>query len=53
MCLFLRHSYHVSEFKAQCAAIRRGLATVVPHTLLSLFTHEELGEPGLPNVLYT
>jgi hypothetical protein len=31
-----------SEFKEQTAAIRRGLATVVPYAVLSLFTWEEL-----------
>ena len=31
-----------NEFAQQCAAMRRGLATVVPYTLLSLFTAEEL-----------
>jgi len=34
---FRRH-----EFDKQCAAIRRGLATVVPYTLLSLFTWNEM-----------
>lgn len=30
------------EFSAQCAAIRRGLAAVVPYAALSLFTWAEL-----------
>jgi len=34
--------YRLHEFDPQCAAIRRGLATVVPYTLLSLFTWREL-----------
>eukprot|EP01006_Ploeotia_vitrea_P044625 TRINITY_DN66843_c2_g7_i1.p1 TRINITY_DN66843_c2_g7~~TRINITY_DN66843_c2_g7_i1.p1 ORF type:complete len:1251 (+),score=842.18 TRINITY_DN66843_c2_g7_i1:532-3753(+) len=42
--------YRKNEFAKQCAAMRRGLATVVPYTLLSMFTWEELqrevcGEP--------
>ena len=32
----------MEEFKTQCEAIRRGLATVVPYPLLSLFTWQEL-----------
>jgi hypothetical protein len=34
--------YRLNEFKVQCDAIRRGLATVVPFPLLSLFTWHEL-----------
>lgn len=34
--------YRADEFNSQAAAIRRGLATVVPFPLLSLFTWEEL-----------
>lgn len=34
--------YRLNEFKLQCEAIRRGLATVVPFPLLSLFTWYEL-----------
>jgi len=34
--------YRKSEFTLQCNAMRRGLATVVPYTMLSLFTWEEL-----------
>lgn len=34
--------YRLNEFKVQCEAIRRGLATVVPYPLLSLFTWHEL-----------
>jgi len=33
--------YRKNEFATQCQAIRRGLATVVPYTLLSLFTWQE------------
>jgi hypothetical protein len=35
-------NYRKSEFRAQCDAIKRGLATVIPYSLLSLFTWEEL-----------
>lgn len=35
-------AYRVNEFKVQSEAIRRGLATVVPHQVLSLLTWEEL-----------
>jgi len=35
-------AYRKSEFKQQCAAMRRGLACVVPYALLSLFTWNEL-----------
>jgi len=38
--LFTR--FRLSEFTDQCAAIRRGLATVVPISLLSLFSWQEL-----------
>eukprot|EP00475_Leptophrys_vorax_P044051 TRINITY_DN8686_c0_g1_i1.p1 TRINITY_DN8686_c0_g1~~TRINITY_DN8686_c0_g1_i1.p1 ORF type:complete len:636 (-),score=165.67 TRINITY_DN8686_c0_g1_i1:54-1961(-) len=34
--------FRVNEFKAQCDAMKRGLATVVPYPLLSLFTWQEL-----------
>ena len=34
--------YRKNEFKPQCAAMRRGLACVVPYALLSLFTWGEL-----------
>jgi len=34
--------YRLTEFEEQCEAIRRGLATVVPLQLLSLFTWQEL-----------
>jgi len=34
--------YRKNEFKEQCAAMRRGLACVVPYALLSLFTWNEL-----------
>jgi len=34
--------FRQNEFARQCAAIRRGLATVVPYTLLSLFTWQEM-----------
>ena len=34
--------FRVDEFSAQCQAIRRGLATVVPYRLLSLFTWRQL-----------
>src|SRR4051812_12314659 len=37
-------SSRLEEFKPQCAAMRRGLATVVPYAVLSLFTWEELGK---------
>jgi hypothetical protein len=35
-------AFRKKEFKVQCDAIRRGLATVVPLQLLSLFTWQEL-----------
>ncbi len=38
--------YRKNEFTVQCDAIRRGLATVVPYTLLSLFTWDELQMQG-------
>ena len=38
----LLQEYRFGEFSAQCAAIRRGLATVVPYAALSLFTWAEL-----------
>ena len=34
--------YRLTEFDDQCAAIRRGLATVVPISVLSVFTWQEL-----------
>jgi hypothetical protein len=34
--------YRRSEFSLQCDAMRRGLASVVPQALLSLFTWREL-----------
>jgi hypothetical protein len=34
--------FRVSEFKLQFEALRRGLATVVPHSLLSAYTWDEL-----------
>jgi len=34
--------YRKTEFTPMCEAMRRGLATIVPYTLLSLFTWEEL-----------
>eukprot|EP00466_Bigelowiella_natans_P014826 jgi/Bigna1/51607/estExt_Genewise1Plus.C_20019 len=34
--------YRKKEFQQQCAAIRRGLACVVPYPLLSIFAWEEL-----------
>lgn len=34
--------YRLNEFNTQCDAIRKGLATVVPYPLLSLFTWREL-----------
>lgn len=34
--------FRKSEFSVQCAAMRRGLATVVPVAMLSLFTWQEL-----------
>jgi hypothetical protein len=34
--------YRLTEFEHQCEAIRRGLGTVVPLQLLSLFTWQEL-----------
>jgi hypothetical protein len=34
--------YRLTEFEVQCEAIRRGLATVVPVQLLSLYTWQEL-----------
>ena len=40
--LRLLQQYRLNEFSVQCAAIRRGLATVVPYAVLSLFTAEEL-----------
>jgi len=32
----------LNEFRIQCAAIRRGLAAVVPASIFTLFTHSEL-----------
>eukprot|EP00954_Amorphochlora_amoebiformis_P026556 1380027-Amorphochlora_amoeboformis.AAC.1 len=32
----------LNEFRTQCAAIRRGLASVVPASVFTLFTHSEL-----------
>eukprot|EP00471_Norrisiella_sphaerica_P000773 CAMPEP_0184486476 /NCGR_PEP_ID=MMETSP0113_2-20130426/7955_1 /TAXON_ID=91329 /ORGANISM="Norrisiella sphaerica, Strain BC52" /LENGTH=4298 /DNA_ID=CAMNT_0026868373 /DNA_START=23 /DNA_END=12919 /DNA_ORIENTATION=- len=32
----------LNEFRTQCAAIRRGLASVVPASVFTLFTHQEL-----------
>lgn len=34
--------YRLSEFEVQCEAIRKGLGTVVPVQLLSLYTWQEL-----------
>ena len=34
-------NYRIHEFDEQCQAMRRGLATIVPYALLSLFTSEE------------
>jgi len=34
--------YKLNEYKVQCDAIRRGLATVVPYQILSLFTWRDL-----------
>eukprot|EP00823_Brevimastigomonas_motovehiculus_P001020 TRINITY_DN1143_c0_g3_i2.p1 TRINITY_DN1143_c0_g3~~TRINITY_DN1143_c0_g3_i2.p1 ORF type:complete len:806 (-),score=272.19 TRINITY_DN1143_c0_g3_i2:175-2481(-) len=34
--------YRKNEFTKQCEAMRRGLATIVPYSLLSLFTWQEL-----------
>jgi len=38
----LIRKYRLNEFTAQCQAMRRGLATVVPQALLSIFTWREL-----------
>jgi len=38
----LIRKYRLNEFTPQCQAIRRGLATVVPLALLSIFTWREL-----------
>jgi len=35
-------NFRLTEFTTQCEAIRRGLATVVPYQMLSLFTWQEL-----------
>jgi hypothetical protein len=34
--------FRLNEFSVQCEAMRRGLATVVPYQMLSLFTWQEL-----------
>jgi len=38
----LLRKYRLNEFSNQCASIRRGLATVVPQSLLSIFSWQEL-----------
>jgi hypothetical protein len=34
--------FRLNEYKVQCAAIRRGLACVVPYSILTLFTPREI-----------
>lgn len=34
--------YHLNEFNEQCAAIRRGLATIIPYRILPLLSWKEL-----------
>ena len=38
----LVEQYRLHEFDAQAAAIRRGLASIIPHRLLSLYTWDQL-----------
>jgi E3 ubiquitin-protein ligase HERC2 len=38
----LSQEFRIAEFSPQCDAIKRGMATVVPYPLLSLFTGAEL-----------
>jgi hypothetical protein len=40
--LQLLENYRFGEFKEHCAALRRGMATVVPYAVLSLFTWQEV-----------